>query len=706
MGAFSVLLRRAGVFNMARYSPPGSDGSAERGPIAEGSQAHSSTEHSAATQSFASNHPSSDPLVIADSLNGIPKNIRDYTIRRVIANGGMGTVYEATQKSPRRSVALKVMRQGVNSSAARRRFEHESQMLGSLRHPGIAQVFEAGIFGEADEASPFFAMEYIPNALTICDYANQKNLSLSERLELFLKVCAAVQHGHQKGIIHRDLKPGNILVDSMGQAKIIDFGVARSTDADLAVTTQQTAVGDLIGTLKYMSPEQCQADPHDIDTRSDVYSLGVVLYELLTRKMPYDVKNAPLFEVIRIIREEPIIALRSRDNGLRGDLETIINKALEKDRDRRYQAAQTLADDISHFLNHEPISARPPSLLYNLRKFIRKYRWPILAAGVLLVTSGVALNLHMRSGRADARLRAFQVYYEAEALAKAGMHNFEQVILDCGRAISIDPGVAAPYALRAKMLMERGRYGQAWPDAHRALDLEPGNTLALRVMAFLLLEKGEFHASLDHYNRGIELLSIEEDIPRDFHNRARVHRVLGSYEDALVDHERAMALNQSKGHIHEGRGLTNRRLGNIDKAVEDLSNAVTLDPSWSLQCNLWIWEMLMLRGGPGDRGRAETALAAAQQAARVEDEKIYVDICRGLVTADTVLALSASPAHHCFANYYLGAKALVDGDRDTAIERFQECRNTRQFIYDEYAMATWHLQELAKTEAAIGPSGE
>ncbi|MCH6551932.1 MAG: serine/threonine protein kinase, partial [Planctomycetes bacterium] len=188
------------------------------------------------------------------------QRIGRYHLRRLIASGGMGSVYEAVQEKPHRIVAVKVMRQGIASKSALRRFEYESQILARLRHPGIAQVYEAGTHDDGSGGVPYFAMEYIPNARPITEYARTKSLTSRQRLELFVKVCEAVHHGHQKGIIHRDLKPANILVDSAGQPRIIDFGVARATDSDMAVTTLQTNVGQLIGTLQYMSPEQCDAD--------------------------------------------------------------------------------------------------------------------------------------------------------------------------------------------------------------------------------------------------------------------------------------------------------------------------------------------------------------------------------------------------------------------------------------------------------------
>ncbi len=315
-----------------------------------------------------------------------------YTIRSVIASGGMGTVYEALQESPRRRVALKVMKHGVASRSALRRFEFESELLGRLRHPGIAQVHEAGIHDDGSGGGvPYFAMEYIPNAKSLTQYARDRGLGTRERLELFAKVCEAVHHGHQKGIIHRDLKPANILVDSSGQPKVIDFGVARATDSDRAVTTQQTDIGQLIGTLQYMSPEQCDADPTDLDTRSDVYALGVVLYQLLCDRLPYDLKPLAMHEAARVIREDSPPRPSTFSRVLRGDIETIALKALEKQRERRYQSAHDFAEDLHRFLRGDPIIARPPSISYQLSAFAKRHRTLSIAAVTVMAVTVAAL---------------------------------------------------------------------------------------------------------------------------------------------------------------------------------------------------------------------------------------------------------------------------------------------------------------------------
>ncbi|MBX3407587.1 MAG: serine/threonine protein kinase [Phycisphaeraceae bacterium] len=317
-----------------------------------------------------------------------------YTIVRPIGAGGMGAVYEATQESPRRSVALKVIRGNWLSPQLLRRFEHESQVLGRLQHPGIAQVYEAGSVtderGEGGSVTPFFAMELI-KGVPLTDYAAARNLGTRERLELVARICDAVYHAHQKGVIHRDLKPGNILVDESGQPKVLDFGVARATDSDIQQTTMQTDIGQLIGTVPYMSPEQVGGDPNELDTRSDVYALGVIAYELLAGRLPYDLQKKMIHEAVRVIREEDPTRLSSINRTLRGDIETIVGKALEKDKARRYQSAEALGSDIRRYLKDEPIAARPASTWYQAGKFARRNKVLVggVAATFLVLVAGI-----------------------------------------------------------------------------------------------------------------------------------------------------------------------------------------------------------------------------------------------------------------------------------------------------------------------------
>ena len=320
----------------------------------------------------------------------------DVTIVSLIAEGGMGRVYEGLQGHPCRTVAVKVIRPGLLSPAAVKRFEHEAHILGRLTHPGIARIYSAGVHDHRGCPLPYFVMEHVDAGRPITAYAADRSLSIRDRVQVFRDACAAVAHGHQRGVIHRDLKPGNILVDVTGQPKVIDFGVARSTDGDVALTTLHTDAGAFVGTLQYMCPEQFDGSADELDVRADVYALGVVLYELLTGRLPYDLRRRAVYEAARVVKESDPASLSTIDRHLRGDLDTIVGTCLEKDRTRRYSSAAELEADLSRHLRGEPIMARAPGLGDSLMRLARRHRVAAIAAAsiaaaLMATTAGISV---------------------------------------------------------------------------------------------------------------------------------------------------------------------------------------------------------------------------------------------------------------------------------------------------------------------------
>jgi serine/threonine protein kinase/tetratricopeptide (TPR) repeat protein len=496
-----------------------------------------------------------------------------YKLIEVIGEGGMGTVYLAQQTVPvKRIVALKVIKSGMDTRQVLARFEAERQALALMDHPNIARVLDASA---TLDGRPYFVMELV-KGVPLTRYCDDHRLLPKDRLELFVQVCYAVQHAHQKGIIHRDIKPSNVLVapyDGKPVVKVIDFGVAKATGQPLTDLTLVTGIWAVIGTPEYMSPEQAEVNNQDIDTRSDVYSLGVLLYELLTGTTPLTrnrVKGAALLDVLRLVREDETLRPSSRlstaeelpriaaNRGLeprklcgliRGELDWIVMKSLEKERNRRYETATGLAADIERYLKNEPVLACPPNPMYRLRKFARRNKGPLMTVCLVLIALSVGLIgtvLSLVEARAqyhDAQ-RGKTEARDAAAEANAVLTFFEKRVLSAARPKGQGNGLGNKVTIREAL-------DAAEPAIADAFSGQPLAEASIRrVMGLTYWHAGEYEKAVRQHERALALRRsiLGDDHPNTLQsltNLGQAYQSAGRLKDALPLQEETLKRKQS-----------------------------------------------------------------------------------------------------------------------------------------------------------------
>ncbi len=551
----------------------------------------------------------------AGAAAGPGGQVGPYKLLSILGEGGYGIVYLAEQQKPvRRRVALKVIKPGMDTKEVIARFEAERQALALLTHPNIAQVYTA----ETTEAGrPYFVMEYV-KGVPIIEYCDTEKLTVEQRLKLFLQVCEGVQHAHQKGIIHRDIKPSNILVSieaDKATPKIIDFGVAKALSQPLTDRTLYTEQGQFIGTPEYMSPEQAEMTHQDIDTRSDIYSLGVVLYELLTGVLPFDAKTlreGGVDHIRQVIREEEpktpstrLITLSGEDSTkvakhrhvdfgslqrkLRGDLDWITLKTLEKDRTRRYGSVSEFTADINRHLTHEPILARPPSTVYKIKKFVRRNRVKVIAAAavaaVLVVGLIISMTMYLQKKHALDTLAKLETAVEADRNLSTVQKlyaegRYQAALTEIETYLQRKDAVPKARFLRAHLLFELDRFSEATAELKKLLGEQPEIAGPAHYLLARIFIGSDPNKAKEHQQLGESLL------PQTAEAYSLRGMTASTPEKTLEWLSRAVELDPSHYPSRKARALAYYTLKDYRKMAEDVEAIIVMRPKDSLGYSL------------------------------------------------------------------------------------------------------------------------
>ena len=553
---------------------------------------------------------------VVGSLEAPGMQIGAYTLIREIGEGGMAVVWLASQSSPvSRHVAVKMLKPGMDTRSILSRFELERQVLAHLDHPHVASVFDAGM---TEQGRPYFVMEYV-DGTTLTAYCREHALGIVERLRLFMQVCDVVQHAHQKGVIHRDIKPTNILVSTeSGTPKVIDFGIAKAMAGTLREGSVFTEHGQVVGTPEYMSPEQCSGGVDAIDVRSDVYSLGVVLYELLCDGVPYNLDDSSIHESMRIIRHDPVIRPSSIDRRLAGDLETILLKSLEKRPEDRYQTARDFKRDIERYLEHQPIEARPRSIIYHLTMFTRRHRPFVAAAAVALISLLVVVV----------------VSWQSAFVARRALHESEQRERELEVVISFQESLLRDIDVQEMgQLLKRALSEAIGPDADEAelaalIDDVNFTSIGLRLVDEGILERAQ--ASINERFREEPVLRA-----RLLHNLAGTMNLLGLVGSALpileqslairegtlgADHEDTIQSMHAVGSVLSTLGQFDESLGYLEEAYARSTRVFGPDDRMTLRIGTSLGGLHRRRGDEGEAERVWMATLERQRRVLGEED--------------------------------------------------------------------------------------